>query len=65
MLAEATTTEISTQEKPDSFNHSKQIAKRGWNVAGEARKKIEQETGKPVISSTKNLKNLSSEDTEQ
>jgi hypothetical protein len=29
MLAEATTTEISTQEKPDSFNHSKQIAKRG------------------------------------
>lgn len=52
MLAEATTTEISKHELPASFDQSKHIAKRGGNVAGDARKKIEQETGMPVITQT-------------
>lgn len=55
MLAEATTTEISQQEKPTNFEHSKSIAKRGGKVAWEARKNIEQETKKPVISPKNNL----------
>lgn len=55
MLAEATTTEISQHETPANFDHAKSIAKRGGKVAGEARKNIEQETGKPVISPKNNL----------
>lgn len=49
MLAESTTTEISRQEKPNTFEKSKRIATRGGNVAGHARKNIEAETGKPVV----------------
>lgn len=51
MLAEATTTEISKREQPASFDENIKIAKRGGTVAGNARKEIEQETGKPVITS--------------
>jgi len=49
MLAEATTTEISKKEKPDTFDKNKSVAKRGGSVAGNARKEIEQQTGAPVI----------------
>ena len=55
MLAEATTTEISKVENPKWFNESKNIAKRWGNVAWEARKKIEKETWKSVISEDNNL----------
>lgn len=51
MLAEVSTTEISRSENPQNFNQSKSIAKRGGNVAKEARKNIETQTGKPVITS--------------
>ena len=51
MLAEATTTEISKREQPETFDENVKIAKRGGTVAGNARKEIEQETGKPVITS--------------
>ena len=51
MLAEATTTEISKKEKPDTLDKNKSVAKRGGRVAGNARKEIEQQTGKPVITS--------------
>ena len=51
MLAETTTTEISRAEEPDGFEESRKVAKRGGAVAGNARKKIEEETGKPVITS--------------
>ena len=34
MLAEASTTEISQNEEPETFAHSKQIAQRGGRVAG-------------------------------
>jgi len=51
MLAEATTTEISKKKKPSNFGQSKKIAKQGGEVAGTARREIEQKTGEKVISS--------------
>ncbi|MDZ4172065.1 MAG: Bro-N domain-containing protein [Methanobacteriaceae archaeon] len=51
MLAEASTTEISKNVSPEGFDESKDIAQRGGNVAGEARKNIEKQSGKPVITS--------------
>lgn len=51
MLGESSTTFISQQERPDTFQKSKQVARRGGNVAGEARKKLEQESNRSIISS--------------
>ena len=51
MLAESTSTEISKNENPTSFAESQTIAKRGGKVALEARKAVEQQTGKSVITS--------------
>ena len=56
MLAEASTTEISKVENPDGFEESRDVAKRGGNIAGNARKELEEVTGKSVISK-KNSKN--------
>jgi hypothetical protein len=49
MLAEATTTEISKEKQPQTFEQSKIIAKQGGTVAGNARKEIESKTGKKVV----------------
>lgn len=49
MLAEATTTEISKSRKPETFDESQRIAQEGGTVAGEARRDIEQRSGRPVI----------------
>lgn len=49
MLAEATTTEISKELEPQSFDESKQVAQQGGEVAGNARKDIESKTGKKVV----------------
>ncbi len=61
MLAEVSTTEISQKEKPDTFDKNRKIARRGGGVARVARKKIESETHKKVISRSnyliKQLKN--------
>ena len=51
MLAEATTTELSKEHQPETFEENKKIARRGGRIAGEARKSIEADTGKPVITS--------------
>ena len=51
MLAESTSTEISKNENPSSFAESQAIAKRGGKAALEARKAVEQQTGKSVITS--------------
>ncbi len=51
MLAESTSTEISKNEKPGSFAESHAIAKRGGQAAGEARRAVELQTGKSVITS--------------
>lgn len=48
MLGERVTTEISQKEKPETFNKNKEVAKRGGNVAGNARKETEKEIGRPV-----------------
>lgn len=50
MLAEVSTTEISRNENPKGLNESKHVAKRGGNVAGNARKDLESQLGKKVIS---------------
>lgn len=49
MLAEVSTTEISQKEKPDDFDKNRKVARRGGGVARVARKKIETETGKKVV----------------
>jgi len=49
MLAEATTTEISKEKKPDTFEKNKEVAKQGGTIAGNARKEIEEKTGKKVV----------------
>lgn len=49
MLAEATTTEISKEKKPKTFQENKKIAKQGGTIAGNTRKEIEEKTGKKVV----------------
>jgi DNA-damage-inducible protein D len=49
MLGERVTTEISQEEKPDSFNKNKKVAKRGGRVAGTARKETEKELGRSIV----------------
>ena len=51
MLAEATTTELTKSENPHGLVENQQVARKGGRVAGNARKEIEKETGKPVITS--------------
>lgn len=51
MLAEATTTELAKAHDAQGLPENQQIAKRGGKVAGDARKAIEADTGKPVITS--------------
>jgi hypothetical protein len=58
MLAEATTTELTKATNPKGLEENKKVAKKGGGVAGNARKEIEKETGKPVITS-KNAMDLS------
>jgi len=57
MLAEASTTEISKAQKPSGMTENKKVARKGGSVAKEARKKLEAQTGKSVITS-KNAKIL-------
>ncbi|MDP2642380.1 MAG: Bro-N domain-containing protein [Candidatus Peregrinibacteria bacterium] len=56
MLGEKVTTEISQQEKPETFDKNKQVAKRGGTVAGNARKETEKELGRSIISDKNYLK---------
>lgn len=51
MLAEATTTELAKGHDAQGLAENKAIARRGGKVAGDARKAIEADTGKPVITS--------------
>jgi hypothetical protein len=57
MLAEATTTEISKENNPETFEDNKRIAKKGGEIAGDTRKQIEKQTGKKIVS-PKNAKVL-------
>lgn len=51
MLAETSTTDISKEERPVTFEENQKVARRGGRVAGIARQALEAETGKPVITS--------------
>lgn len=51
MLAETSTRDISAAEKPQGFSESMKIARQGGEVAGIARKALEERTGAPVITS--------------
>ena len=51
MLAEATTTELSKAHQPGGFSESQKIARRGGSYAGQVRQDIENDTGRPVITS--------------
>ena len=51
MLAGATTTEISKTVEPETFEENKRVARRGGRIAGNTRREIEADTGKPVITS--------------
>ena len=51
MLAEASTTGISQAEKPEGMAENLAVAQRGGRIAGNARKELEREMGRPVISS--------------
>ena len=66
MLAEVTTTAISKQENPKSFEENKKIARRGGSVASDAKKRYEEETGKKAISplnaDNKNLLEIKSDE---
>jgi hypothetical protein len=64
MLAEATTTEISKDKKPETFEQSRQIARKGGSVAGNTRKEIEQNIGKKVVTRL-NAKSLDLNDTKE
>ena len=64
MLAEATTTEISKQEQPDTFEQNQEIAKQGGEIAGTARRQIEYKTGKSVVTA-KNANDLLEEQVEK
>lgn len=50
MLAEASTTDISKAIDPKTLGESKQIARKGGNVAKVARMELEKQTGKSVLS---------------
>jgi len=64
MLAEATTKEISIEKKPKTFTQNKVIAQQGGTVAGNARKEIEEKTGKKVTSSL-NAKELGKKESDE
>ena len=51
MLAEATTTELTKVKNPYGLEANRNVAKTGGKIAGEARMKIEKETGNPIITS--------------
>lgn len=57
MLAEATTTEISKEKNPKTFEDNKRIAKQGGTIAGNTRREIEEKTGKGIVTN-QNAKQL-------
>jgi len=60
MLGEKVTTEISQNEKPETFGKNKQVAKRGGRVAGKARHETEKELGRSIVTNQNYLpENLS------
>jgi len=63
-LGEASTTEIARVEDAQGMSENTDAAQRGGSVAGVARERLEAETGKRVVSSTKHELPLMSDDYE-
>ena len=57
MLAEVSTKEISEAEKPKGLQQNRDVARRGGTIAGDARRAVEAQTGRPAITS-KNAEQL-------
>ena len=53
ILAEASTTEISKAQNPKGYKQSAAVARKGGKIAGDARKKLESQIGRSVISREK------------
>ena len=51
MLAETATKDIANATHPQGLEENKKVAKDGGSIAGNARREIEERTGKPVITS--------------
>ena len=51
IFAEASTAEISKARNPKGYRQSAEIAHKGGQIAGEARKKLEEQIGHSIISS--------------
>lgn len=51
MLAETSTTDISREEQPQTFAENRAVAQKGGEVAGIARRALEERTGRPVVTS--------------
>ena len=50
-LAEATTTELTKTHNPQGFSENESITRQGGKIAGDARKAIEEKTGRSIITS--------------
>jgi hypothetical protein len=55
ILGEAAATEITRQEDAQGFSENQIAARKGGRIAGNARRELEAETGKPVVSATNYL----------
>jgi len=53
IFAEASTAEISKARNPQGYKESADVAKRGGKIAGDARKKLEEQIGHSIISKEK------------
>ena len=51
MLPKAATKDIANAKHPQGLEENKKVAKDGGSIAGNARREIEERTGKPVITS--------------
>lgn len=65
MLGEASTTEIARSKDAQGFPENKQSAKKGGVIAGKARKNLELETGKRVVSKENYLEQVEKEKRKQ
>ncbi len=60
MLGEASTTEIAVQKDAQGFEENRDAARAGGKIAGNARKELEEKSGRKVVSSS-NFKNIAIE----
>ncbi len=61
LLAEASTTAISKKKRPKDLDENKAVAKTGGQIAGNARKAIEEQTGEDVLSPKNSIQSQDSD----